>query len=217
MPTFYSLRSYQLLLAFALCSASMFAQSDSDIADLKKQKEALQLQLDVINIQKTLTAAQQAPSASSTQKDQLQAEKDIQDIKNSMAASQLARVKAEIGSINTTNLPKGDAVLTNVDIQPTILGYKALKKAITEIELTKNEFCPDGTRPIVLGSGPPEDVAVLSAYQAIIKIFSDNLGRLQSPPDYEHPAAMFVPPAAIFAGIDAVVRRSYLVHVPLST
>jgi hypothetical protein len=201
---------FLLSVVFCFSAATIHAQTSTDPADLQKQKDLLQLQIDVLNLQKTLAAAQAAPSAASTLTDQLTAQKAILDLKNSITTDQVNTAKTAIGTIDTSKLPSGTATLTSVDMQPTILGYEALENALGKVTLAK--YCGAKSDKIVLGPGSLDDVTVLVAYQAIVKSLTDKLGKFKSGPDYAAAgrAAPQILPAAIFAGIDAVVALGSL-------
>ena len=182
------------------------AQSSTDPTALQNQKTLLQLQIDVATLQNQLAALQAAPAVP-TLTDQLTTAKNIADLKSAITTDQVAQIKTAIGSIDTSKLPGGTATLTNVDIQPTILGYDALQTALNSITL---ESCKPGAT-IVLGPGALDDINVLQAYQTMVGQVSKKLEKYKTVPTYDgtHVQAEILP-AAIFAGIDAAVALTSL-------
>jgi hypothetical protein len=204
------LRFVSFLAILAFSTTSILGQDTSN-EDLQKQIENTQLQIQLKQLQQQLQQLNQSPSATSVAKDQLQSQKDIEELKSSIATSQIARAKTLIGSIDTTNLPKGNADLKSVDLQPTLIGYGALADAISKIPDTS--LCSAGDK-VVMGPGAVDDLAVLSAYESIVKHDNEILKDYQAKKDFT--AQAYVAPAVVFAAIDAAVALSSLFKADVS-
>jgi hypothetical protein len=87
--------------------------------------------------------------ALTNQKDILQLKSDIQNLQLGMEKAKLDQdkakidaAKAAIGSINTSGLPTGQAQLSNVDIQPTMISYAALRQVLGKVYQDLYGSCP---------------------------------------------------------------------------
>jgi hypothetical protein len=70
----------------------------------------------------------------------VQAEAALAKAKLELAQSELDLLKLKVGTLDTTNLPKGTAAVTDMNLEGTIRAYAAAKKSIDEIaaEVAKN-------------------------------------------------------------------------------
>ncbi len=167
------------------------------------------------------SAQGQAPASSPTpdpnqdlidQKARLSLQKDIEDLKTGIAQDTANSIKAQVGTINTANLPTGAAQLTNVDIQPSIIGYSSLRSVVTKIlaDLYGQNPCPKAT--LVLQAPTIADVTLYDSYFKLLTAAQVQVDKYQhEPEEIKEPTvhAAFAP-VAVFAAIDAVVALGSL-------
>lgn len=146
------------------------------------------------------------------QKDRLGLQKDIEDLKTQIGQDQINRAKANIGTINTANLPTGQAQLSNVDIQPSIIGFAAMRTVVNQVikDLYDDPLkCPDS---VVFRSATLDDIALLATYKKLLSDASDQLNPYEKKPaelKLGSAVASFAP-ALAFAAIDAAVSLGAL-------
>jgi hypothetical protein len=214
-PTYPKAASaFAVLVLLQLGGSSLLAQQQStsdQIQQLTDQKTILQLQSDIAALQKAAAAVQSSSSSVNDQltdqKSTLQLQSDIQSLQNGMTTSQINTLKAQIGSINTSNLPQGNVSMTNVDLQPTIIGYAGLRSAMDKVYKKLYSTCP--TTKVIFGSTQFADVAAYQAYMKLLDQASDALVPYTDAPDFTKVSVGFAP-AIAFAAVDAAVSLGQL-------
>lgn len=144
------------------------------------------------------------------EKAKLSLQKDIEDLKKQINQDQIDITKAKIGTFSTTGLPTGQAQLTSVEIQPTIIGYAALRTTMNKVlEDLYGAPCPDNTT-ILFKAASLDDLALLKTYKKLIDSATTQINKLNAPP--AGPGAG-VAPSEVFAAIDAAVALASLFKV----
>jgi hypothetical protein len=172
---------------FLVGSISIFCQdtTDAERQALTNQKDILQVKSDILNLQLGMEKA-----------------------KLDQDKAKIDAAKAAIGSISTSGLPTGQAQLNNVDIQPTIISYAALRNVLGAIY---NKLYPSGCPTRLVFKGPGlDDIALLQTYQQMLDWAKEAIAHYSSGPVFNGAVSSRFAPAVGFAAIDAAVALASL-------
>ena len=91
----------------------------------------------------------------------VQADAALAKAKLELAQSEMDLLKLKVGALDTTNLPKGTATVTDMNLEGTLRAYAAAKKSIDEIAAKVAPTIPAANRSIVVAT----DAQLLSLNQ----------------------------------------------------
>lgn len=154
------------------------------------------------------------------QKDRAQLEADIATAEKDKAEAEAAALKAKIGGITTSNLPQGTVSTDSVVIEGSYIAYmaasSAAEKIATQIPCTSNIVFfsatdLDGIRALdslksqipMIANGKDQLTRALELKRVSAAVLSEPVGDLRNLYVYAAAVQPDIPPAAIFAGIDA--------------
>lgn len=154
------------------------------------------------------------------QKDRAQLEADIATAEKDKAEAEAAALKAKIGGITTANLPQGTVSTDSVVIEGSYIAYMAAASAAKRIA----EQIPCGSHIVFFSATDLDGIRALDSLKAQVPLITNGKEQLTGALElkrvsaavlpepmgdlrklYSYPPALQpeIPPAAIFAGIDA--------------
>ena len=138
----------------------------------------------------------------------VQADAALAKAKLELAQSELDLLKLKVGTLDTTNLPKGTAAVIDMNLEGTLRAYAAAKKSIDEIATEVAKKITDGDKAVVVATDA--QLQSLNQYRSFLaqidQLKKQTDGVLMAPPpSLKDPCAKSPPYKSVLAVSTAFV------------